>query len=695
MVVYFMEAGALRGMHRLSLFKNEKGSKNMRCDRSIDFSKSVLYDAKVFQSSKQLIDVQLGKNGGGVSLEGVPTAGKRYIVGYITILETHSLPMTLRFFCYGEKEERAHIRFTLLPNLKTKVYFDLAWLNLNRGGLGKTPGSLKKVMYGTRTDISEVERIELGVKPVFHDVHVIFEDFELTDEEPKDFPLPDKKMVDKFGQYKEKEWPGKIHSQEQLADTMHKNEGPAVWGNSSWNKWGGDSKRKLKEGSGFFSTCKTKDGRWHLTDPDGYDFFSIGICCTRPQNMGDITGVKSLLEWLPNEKEETYRFYCSREHPWFGTKMEQFDFLSANLYRVYGETWKEKGEELAHHILMSNGVNTQGNGPAMNVNNGSSKIPYTRQLPEFPSTKINIFRDFPDVLSPEYADSSAECAKVLREWKEDSWMIGYFLRNEPQFNFVAGISIANEVLHNPANTYCRQGLKKFLIERYKTVASLNQAWQADFAGFDCLDEPFDDCIKKYPGSREDLREYSVYLVSEYCRIPCDACRKEDPNHLILGLRWSKMNNPDMLSGWQFMDVFSFNCYLLEPLTDMNFVTNAGVDRPLLIGEYHAGALDRGLTCTCIKGVASQEDRRLLWREFVESCAAHPFGVGAHWFEFTDEFILGRFDGENYQIGIVDICMQPYQEITQGIHETAQVIYQVKNGECRPFDKMPKAIPMIG
>ena len=148
--------------------------------------------------------------------------------------------------------------------------------------------------------------------------------------------------------------------------------------------------------------------------------------------------------------------------------MMAVSYTHLDVYKRQGETWKEKGEELAHHILMSNGVNTQGNGPAMNVNNGSSKIPYTRQLPEFPSTKINIFRDFPDVLSPEYADSSAECAKVLREWKEDSWMIGYFLRNEPQFNFVAGISIANEVLHNPANTYCRQGLKKFLIERYKT-----------------------------------------------------------------------------------------------------------------------------------------------------------------------------------------------------------------------------------
>ena len=30
-----------------------------------------------------------------------------------------------------------------------------------------------------------------------------------------------------------------------------------------------------------------------------------------------------------------------------------------------------------------------------------------------------------------------------------------------------------------------------------------------------------------------------------------------------------------------------------PARDMDFVKNAGVDLPILLGEYHCGALDRG------------------------------------------------------------------------------------------------------
>lgn len=661
----------------------------------IDLMKSQIRDAVLYQVSDRRMDICLKKKGGGITLENAAQMGKRYITGYITILENHSLPLILRFFTGSSNEEQAHIRFTLLPHFKTKVYFDLEWLDLKHGGLAKTPGSLKKVMYGVRTNIAEVEKVELGVKPVFHDVHILFEDFELTDEEPREFPLPDQKLVDIFGQYKEKEWPGKIHNINQLIEAMHKNEGLAAYPVAGWNQWGGDSTRKIKEGTGYFSTCKTQDGRWHLTDPEGYDYFSMGVCCTYPCNYGDVTGVKSLLDWIPEEEDEMYRFYQKRKHPWFGTEMEQFDFMAANLYRVYGEEWALKGEELAYHILMSNGINAQGNGAGLNINDGRSKIPYTRQLPEFPSTSVNIFRDFPDVLSPEYEESSKRCAQILYEWKDDPWMIGYFLRNEPQFNFIAGISIANEVLHNPENTYCKKGLIHFLEKRYGTIERLNQAWGAAFQNFASLYEPIDNCIERYTLSARDLREYSVFLIDEYCRIPCEACREADPNHLILGLRWSKMNNPDMLAGWEYMDVFSFNCYVLEPLTDMNFVMGAGVDRPILIGEYHAGALDRGLTATGIKGVASQEDRKILWREFVEKCAAHPYGVGAHWFEFADEFVLGRFDGENYQIGLVDICMQPYKEIMSGVRESAEVLYDVRNGEKKPFDQMPEMIPMIG
>lgn len=50
---------------------------------------------------------------------------------------------------------------------------------------------------------------------------------------------------------------------------------------------------------------------------------------------------------------------------------------------------------------------------------------------------------------------------------------------------------------------------------------------------------------------------------------------------------------------------------------------------------------------------------------------------------------------NYQIGMVDVCMQPYPELTEAVYETSKVLYQVKNGEKEAFGQKPKVIPMIG
>lgn len=184
-------------------------------------------------------------------------------------------------------------------------------------------------------------------------------------------------------------------------------------------------------------------------------------------------------------------------------------------------------------------------------------------------------------------------------------------------------------------------------------------------------------------------------MREYIRIPSEACRKTDRNHLNLGLRWSKADNPDMMVGWEYFDVFSINCYDFDPSTDMDFAKNAGVDLPILLGEYHCGALDRGLPATGLKGVENQTERAKMWRYYVEHAAAHPYGVGAHWFQYNDQFCLGRFDGKNYQIGMVDVCMQPYPELMEAVKKSSEALYAVKNGEQEPFDEEPVSIPMIG
>ncbi len=666
----------------------------------IDLSNVAARDAAILSSGEDSLTALLGAGGGGIVLPGIKDKTKRYIVGDITVKEDHSAAMMFRCFLPGAEKERLFMRFGLLPNFKTRVCLDLNFLDNSTIYTNRTPGALKLVIHGQRTLIDDVDRFELGIEKTFHDVRVRFENFFLTDEKPVDFPLPPTKVVDEFGQWKGKEWPGKIHSLAELTKALKTNEGEAAYPFPKWNSWGGDASRKLKQSTGFFSTFKSKDGRWHLTDPEGCDYFSLGPCGTSPGDQCRVDSFELVCDWLPDENDPEYKeFYdigTTRRTAYMPLDSYKIiRFTALNLKRVYGDQWKEKWEEISHHILMGSGINSQGNFPGLCVGDGRAKLPYVRELPGFPTTDTLIFRDFPDVLSPEYQEKSKQYAQKLSAWKDDPWLIGYFLRNEPEFNFVEDLKIADEVLRHPAQTYCREGLIRFLQDTYGTIEALNTAWDAGFESFDAFKKPINCCSAAYPKSLKDIRDYSVFLIREYIKVPALACRKVDKNHLNLGLRWSKANNLDMMAGWEYFDVFSINCYDFDPTRDMDFVKDAGVDLPILLGEYHCGALDRGLTATGLKGVTDQGERGVMWRHFVEKVAAHPYGVGAHWFQYNDQFCLGRYDGENYQIGMVDICLQPYPELMAAVYETSKVLYMVKNGEVLPYGRRPKAIPMIG
>ena len=54
----------------------------------------------------------------------------------------------------------------------------------------------------------------------------------------------------------------------------------------------------------------------------------------------------------------------------------------------------------------------------------------------------------------------------------------------------------------------------------------------------------------------------------------------------------------------------------------------GVDRPLIIGEFHFGALDRGMFHTGLVPTASQQERAAAYREYVHSALRNPL-AGRH------------------------------------------------------------------
>ena len=69
-------------------------------------------------------------------------------------------------------------------------------------------------------------------------------------------------------------------------------------------------------------------------------------------------------------------------------------------------------------------------------------------------------------------------------------------------------------------------------------------------------------------------------------------------------------------------------------------------------------------------------------------------VGCHYFDYNDQSAIGRYDGENYNIGFVDACHQPYQEMVKAALATAEVLYEVADGRREAYSELPAEIPSI-
>ena len=239
-----------------------------------------------------------------------------------------------------------------------------------------------------------------------------------------------------------------------------------------------------------------------------------------------------------------------------------------------------------------------------------------------------------------------------------------------------------------------QGLLSILKEKYGTAVALSAAWNSEFSSFDDLARPIEKASAFSPAAEADIRAFSALLTERYMRIPAEACRRADPHHMILGMRWAWISDPLLVSGWDAFDVFSINCYAVDPTPALDQVRKLGVNLPVVIGEFHFGALDRGLPATGLEAVRDQEDRGRAFRYYAEHAAACPNGVGCHWFQCYDQFALGRFDGENYNIGLFDITLRPHPELCAAVTETAGSIYAVKGGEQTPTGERPESLPMI-
>jgi hypothetical protein len=116
--------------------------------------------------------------------------------------------------------------------------------------------------------------------------------------------------------------------------------------------------------------------------------------------------------------------------------------------------------------------------------------------------------------------------------------------------------------------------------------------------------------------------------------------------------------------------------------------------PIMIGEWHFGALDVGLPASGIGHVPDQVSRGKAFRFYLEDAAAKPWCVGVHYFILYDQSALGRFDGENYNIGFLDVCNRPYEPLAEAARTSHERLYQVAAGKAPPYGDQPVYLPLL-
>ena len=288
---------------------------------------------------------------------------------------------------------------------------------------------------------------------------------------------------------------------------------------------------------------------------------------------------------------------------------------------------------------------------AWGMTTGGLDMAYTVML-RWPRS-IN-FLGLPDVYSEEFArgiDQSAntQCAAL----KDDPYVLGYFVGNEPAFENRES-EVVDMILAGAVSA-TQTKLKEFLAQG--------------------------DTPKR-------RKEFIITAFEKYLELTCSAVKKYDPNHLTLGIRFGGSVSEELLHAASIFDVCSINVYEYEAKKQLERASQIS-GRPTLIGEFHIGVPADGLGAGLVQA-KNQKERGIAYRYFMEQGASVSSFLGAYWFQWRDEPVLGRMDGENYNIGFVDVTDRPYKELVEAAKLTNKRLYEVHSGKIPPFNQRPLA-----
>ena len=299
-----------------------------------------------------------------------------------------------------------------------------------------------------------------------------------------------------------------------------------------------------------------------------------------------------------------------------------------------------------------------------------------------------------DMWDPKIIDRMDRVAREqILALRDDPRVIGYYSDNAILFKMT---------LEQAPNSGQRQRLLELLRQSY------GNDWSALLQDFDPGPELENwreleqhGTLFLRPGGKgiRAMRRFLGLLAERYYSLVHDIIRKYDRRALILGDRYQSFYYPEVARACApYVDAVSSN--LNAHWNDGSFARfyletlHALTGKPVLIGEFYMAASENRSGNQNNHGVypvvATQKERAAGFRDTLQALLRIPFVIGADWFQYYDEPTHGRYDGENFNFGLVDIHDLPYEKLTATA--SALDLVGLKNRPAPPRPDARQGVP---
>lgn len=493
-------------------------------------------------------------------------------------------------------------------------------------------------------------------------------------------------LVDRFGQTTQRDFLGKLKDETELkADAASDATYYASFTPPARNRFGGLPGSGTKFGltkTGFFHVEQKRLGTRDvsvLVDPAGDAYFHLGICSFGPGE--DYTTVEKrtdVFEWLPPHDGT----FAAAWHPDTWWKPRAVSFYKANVIRKYGTYDDEAQTARFVDRVRQIGFNAVGAFSAASPVFGKKEFPHVATLPlsvwQLAPTLPGVRGVFDPFDEKVRSKMDALFANSVAEQANDPLLIGYFLDNEQAFEDLPRAIPALSGKHA-----CKRALVALLQDKYnKNIDAFNVAWGLDAPSFDSLAD------RGLPLTTQaaftDMQAYTEHFLHGYYGLIAKTFRAYDKNHMLIGNRWQPGTaNSETLCrvAGQYLDVISINYYTCG--IDAAFVRRLydwSGHKPQMWSEFYFTATQESNVSPSNMDMATQRERGLAYRNYVEGAAALGFVVGTEWFTLLDQAVTGRFfeglNGERANTGLFNVADRPYRDLFAEMAKTHAAIYNV-------------------